>query len=177
MPEKALYKKEILLPLGSALLLSDGEKLKGLWLIGQKHFGGHFSNLSGIPAEETLPVFLKTETFLARYFAGEPVSPDGIPLAPDGTPFQKLVWKELLRIPYGETKSYGSLAREVAAALHRSSMSAQAVGSAVGRNPISILIPCHRVVGAGGNLTGYAGGLDKKEALLHLEGAWPRHSM
>ena len=171
MPKKTLYKKEISTPIGKTLLLSDGTALKGLWFTGQKHFGGRFSDLSKVSEKEDLPVFLKAEAFLSRYFAGEPVSPDGISLDPDGTPFQKLVWKELLRIPYGETKSYGSLARETAAALHRSSMSAQAVGSAVGRNPISILIPCHRVVGADGSLTGYAGGLDKKAFLLRLEGA------
>ena len=99
------------------------------------------------------------------------MSPDGISLDPDGTPFQRLVWEELRRIPYGTTTTYGALTKKIASALDRPSMSAQAVGSAVGRNPISILIPCHRVVGADGSLTGYAGGLDKKAFLLRLEGA------
>lgn len=171
MPKKTLYKKEISTPIGKTLLLSDGTALKGLWFTGQKHFGGRFSDLSKVPEKEDLPVFLKTEAFLSRYFAGEPVSPDGISLDPDGTPFQRLVWEELRRIPYGTTTTYGALAKKIASALDRPSMSAQAVGSAVGRNPISILIPCHRVVGADGSLTGYAGGLDKKAFLLRLEGA------
>ena len=171
MPKKTLYKKEISTPIGKTLLLSDGTALKGLWFTGQKHFGGRFSDLSKVSEKEDLPVFLKTEAFLSRYFAGEPVSPDGISLDPDGTPFQRLVWAELRRIPYGTTTTYGALTKKIASALDRPSMSAQAVGSAVGRNPISILIPCHRVVGADGSLTGYAGGLDKKAFLLRLEGA------
>ena len=93
------------------------------------------------------------------------------PVAPEGTDFQKLVWKLLLEIPFGETRTYGQIAREVARRMGRQKMSPQAIGGAVGRNPISIIIPCHRVVGSGGQLTGYAGGLDKKKWLLRHEGA------
>ncbi|MCD7755687.1 MAG: methylated-DNA--[protein]-cysteine S-methyltransferase [Firmicutes bacterium] len=104
--------------------------------------------------------------WLDAYFAGERPDPDSVPIQLVGTPFQNAVWALLRAIPYGETVTYGQLARQLGPA-----MSAQAVGQAVGRNPVSILVPCHRVIGAGGKLTGYAGGLDKKYALLRLEGA------
>ena len=105
-----------------------------------------------------------------RYFAGEKPSPLELPLAPAGTPFQRAVWEQLEQIPYGATTTYGAIAQTLARAMGRPSLSPQAVGSAVGRNPISIVIPCHRVVGADSSLTGYAGGLERKKWLLQHEG-------
>ena len=153
-------------PLGEILLSSDGEALTGLWFEGQKHFG------AGLPAhceEGSLPVFEETERWLAAYFGGK--DPGAAPrLAPRGTAFQKAVWELLLAIPYGKTVTYGQLAAMVSEQ-RGSASSARAVGGAVGRNPISLIIPCHRVVGADGQLTGYAGGIEKKRFLLALEGA------
>ena len=148
-------------PLGPVTLASDGEALIGLWFQGQAH-----GNCGLAPETEAreLPVFAETRRWLALYFAGE--RPDfAPPLSPRGTPFQRRVWEALRRIPYGGTVSYGALAKELGCA------SPRAVGQAVGRNPISLLIPCHRVLGAGGSPTGYAGGLRRKVALLRLEGA------
>lgn len=146
-------------PLGDITLAGEGENLLGSWFEGQTHFGGNCGEM--IPAE--LPVFDRAEAWLSRYFRGEAPSPAELPLAPDGSDFQKAVWRLLLHIPYGQTTTYGALAKQLGC------RSAQAVGSAVGRNPISIIIPCHRVLGANGSLTGYAGGLDKKIFLLELE--------
>lgn len=115
-------------------------------------------------------IFGRTKDWLERYFAGKRPSAMELPLAPPGSAFQKEVWKRLCEIPYGSVTTYGALAKEMAAFLGRSSMSAQAVGGAVGHNPISIIIPCHRVVGSDGSLTGYAGGIEKKRRLLLLEG-------
>lgn len=144
-------------PVGPLLLESDGEALTGIWM-------------NQLPGENTVcPVLVQTAQWLDRYFQGDP-APVQIPLAPHGTAFQTLVWEILLTIPYGVTRTYGDIAREMAVRLGKDRMSAQAVGGAVGRNPISILIPCHRVVGSHGQLTGYAGGLDKKEWLLRHEG-------
>ena len=112
----------------------------------------------------------KAKAWLDAYFAGNAPSPAALPLRPEGTEFRRLIWGLLLEIPYGKTVTYGALAKRAAEILGKPRMSAQAVGQAVGRNPISILIPCHRVVGAGGQLTGYAGGLARKEYLLRLEG-------
>ena len=144
-------------PLGDLTLASRGEALCGLWFHGQKYFA------AGLPAEREerdLPVFRETRRWLEAYFSCS--APDFLPpLAPEGTPFRRRVWEALLTIPYGETVTYGELAQRLGTA-------PRAVGSAVGRNPVSILIPCHRVVGSGG-LTGYAGGLERKRALLELE--------
>ena len=153
-------------PLGGITLASDGEALTGLWFDGQKHFG---AGLSGDAREQRLPVFEETERWLQLYFEGH--EPDFTPaLRPVGTPFQLEVWELLRQIPYGETVSYGALAARIAGHRGLARFSAQAVGGAVGRNPISLLIPCHRVLGADGSLTGYAGGVEKKAALLRLEG-------
>ncbi len=153
-------------PLGGITLASDGEALTGLWFDGQKHFG---AGLSGRAEEQALPIFEETERWLTLYFEGH--APDFTPaLRPVGTPFQLEVWELLRQIPYGSTVSYGDLAARIAQRRGRARFSAQAVGSAVGRNPISLLIPCHRVLGADGSLTGYAGGVEKKAALLRLEG-------
>ena len=151
-------------PVGELTLASDGTALTGLWLEGQKHFGGS-SGEALVPGGADLPVFQAARAWLDRYFAGEKPSPLELSLAPAGTPFQRAVWERLQAIPYGTVTTYGALARELGGA------SPRAVGSAVGRNPISIIIPCHRVVGADGGLTGYAGGLGRKLWLLRHEGA------
>lgn len=153
-------------PLGGITLASNGEALTGLWFDGQKHFA---AGLSENAEERSLPVFEETARWLALYFQG--LEPDFTPpLRPLGTPFQQEVWALLRQIPYGHTVRYGELAARIAERRGLARFSAQAVGGAVGRNPISILIPCHRVLGADGSLTGYAGGLEKKAALLRLEG-------
>ena len=147
-------------PLGGITLASDGKALSGLWFDGQKYFGSTL----GTQTEEcvNLPIFDKTCRWLDIYFSGR--NPDSTPsLSLHGTVFQRRVWEALLTIPYGQTVTYGELARRIRC------RSAQAVGGAVGRNPISIIVPCHRVVGASGALTGYAAGLDRKRALLELE--------
>lgn len=148
-------------PIGTLLLTSNEGALTGVWMD------------AAAPLDALLggdnPVLLRTRQWLDRYFRGEN-SPVDIPLAPAGTEFQRLIWKLLTAIPYGQTRTYGSIAREAAALLGKERMSAQAVGGAVGRNPISILIPCHRVVGADGQLVGYAGGLERKAWLLRREG-------
>ena len=154
-------------PLGRITLASDGQALTGLWFDGQKYFG---AGLGADPSHQDLPVFQEAKAWLDRYFAGQ--DPGALPpLNPSGTPFRKLVWELLCQIPYGHTVTYGQLAAQIDQRQGVASMSSQAVGGAVGHNPISILIPCHRVVGASGSLTGYAGGVEKKLALLRLEGA------
>ena len=155
-------------PLGRLTLAGEGGALTGLWLEGQKYFG------AGLPegaVEENLPVFREARRWLDRYFAGERPAIGELPLAPAGSAFRRLVWELLREIPYGEVATYGALGREAARRMGRESMSAQAVGGAVAHNPISIIIPCHRVVGADGSLTGYAGGVERKLWLLRHEGA------
>lgn len=153
-------------PLGDITLAGTGEVLTGLWFDGQKYFG---AALSEMRTDKTLPVLEQTKRWLDCYFSGR--EPDFMPpLAPRGTPFQQEVWAILRRIPYGRTVTYGAIAGQIAAGRGLSFMSARAVGGAVGRNPISILIPCHRVLGSAGSLTGYAGGTERKAALLRLEG-------
>ena len=153
--------------LGEMTLASDGEALTGLWFDGQKHFP---RGLEEAGKDDFQPVFDDTRRWLDIYFTGR--EPDFKPqLRPVGTAFQQWVWQTLLRIPYGETTTYGAIAKLLASETDSSSMSAQAVGNAVGRNPILIIIPCHRVIGADGNLTGYAGGIKRKQALLQLEKA------
>lgn len=152
-------------PLGEILLAADEEGLTGLWFRGQKYFA---AGLGENTETGSLPVFEETERWLDLYFQGR--QPDFLPaLHMQGTPFQKLIWELLLQIPYGETTTYGALAKRAAALLGRTSMSAQAAGGAVGHNKISLLIPCHRVVGRDHRLTGYAGGLERKKWLLELE--------
>ncbi len=155
-------------PLGELTLAADGHNLVGLWLQGQKYFMDTIK--SQAEAKPGLPVFAKTKDWLDAYFAG--ANPDAavLPLAPAGSDFRKAVWALLREIPYGQCRSYGEIARKMAARLHKESMSGQAVGGAVGHNPISIIIPCHRSVGSDGSLTGYAGGIEKKIKLLTLEG-------
>ena len=157
-------------PLGGITLASDGEALTGLWFDGQKHFA---ETLSRECEEKALPVFAAAERWLDMYFGGR--APDFTPpLRLRGTDFRRLVWELLLAIPYGQTVSYGEIAAEAARRTGAPRMSARAVGGAVGHNPIALIVPCHRVVGADGSLTGYAGGVDRKARLLALEGAAPR---
>ena len=151
-------------PVGMLTLSSDGAALTGLWLDGQKYFG---VGLSDTVKENDLPVFEQASAWLDAYFAKAPL-PALPPLAPQGSPFRQAVWRLLLEIPYGTVTTYGALARTLRG--QGISAAAQAVGGAVGHNPISILIPCHRVVGSDGSLTGYAGGVANKQFLLELEG-------
>ncbi|MDO5545137.1 MAG: methylated-DNA--[protein]-cysteine S-methyltransferase [Eubacteriales bacterium] len=145
-------------PVGTLYLTADAGGLTGIWMHPKK--------------TEDHPVLVQAKLWLDSYFSGNPVG-CSFPLNPHGTAFQQQVWDILLTIPYGQTTTYGAIAREMAVRMGKEKMSAQAVGQAVGANPIDILIPCHRVVGANGKLTGYAEGLDKKEWLLRHEG-WLR---
>ena len=146
-------------PLGQLRLCCDGAYLTAVTFAGQKHEENHIPKDA---AAGTHPVLEQTKAWLFLYFSGK--IPDSLPpMKPIGTPFQQRVWKQLLEIPYGETVTYSELSKKLGC------KSAQAVGGAVGRNPISILIPCHRVMGVGGKLTGYAGGVEKKAFLLGLE--------
>lgn len=155
-------------PLGKILLASDGENLVGLWLEGQKYFFKGFGD--HITIKDDLEIFVKTKKWLDMYFSKEKTQIKDLKLAPKGSNFRKNVWKILCDIPYGKTTTYGDIANKIAKIMNKDKMSAQAIGNAVGHNPISIIIPCHRVVGKDGNLTGYAGGIDKKIELLKLEG-------
>ncbi len=153
-------------PLGGILLAADEVGLTGLWFDGQKYFA---CDLPAERVERDTPALLEAKRWLDIYFTGR--EPEFIPpLHPIGSAFRRSVWELLLQIPYGQTAAYGEIAGRLAAKTGRR-MSAQAVGGAVGHNEISIIIPCHRVVGANGSLTGYAGGIDKKVKLLELEHA------
>lgn len=152
-------------PLGEMLLASEDGQLTGAWFAGQKYFG---RTLHGDEEEGEDEAIRMAKTWLDAYFRGE--QPRCLPkMHTEGSPLRETVTDIMLGIPYGETMTYGQIAREAAKRLGKASMSAQAVGGAVGHNPISVLIPCHRVVGADGSLTGYAGGLERKIALLKLE--------
>lgn len=152
-------------PIGNILLAADEIGLTGLWFEGQKYFALY---LDKEHEEKELPIFKQTKRWLDVYFSGK--EPDfSVPLHFTGTDFQNEVWEILYSIPYGTTMTYGEIAKQIAAKRGLKRMSAQAVGGAVGHNEISIIVPCHRVVGSNGSLTGYAGGLDKKIWLLTLE--------
>lgn len=154
------YNSEI----GNIIIVSDGENLTGLWFEGQKHFLNLFEE-----QKEELEIFTKTKKWLDIYFSGK--KPEfSIPVLFSGTEFRVKVWNILKEIPYGEVITYGDIAKRLAEEKGIKKMSAQAVGAAVGHNPISIIVPCHRVIGNNNNLTGYAGGLDKKKRLLEIEG-------
>ncbi|MFC2459924.1 MAG: methylated-DNA--[protein]-cysteine S-methyltransferase [Selenomonas noxia] len=159
-----LYTSNYASPLGGMTLVSDGTALVGLYFDRQKYAA---EGLDATHTQKNLPIFKEVRRWLDVYFSGR--KPDFTPpIAPAGTAFQQSVWEILRTIPYGETTTYGAIARRIEQNTG-CRMSAQAVGGAVGRNPISILIPCHRVVGTNGSLTGYAGGIDKKAYLLRIE--------
>lgn len=158
-------------PVGLLTIAGNETHLSGLWIQGQKYFGDSLPEPMTQAVSSALPQSLTAASdWLNRYFSGEKPLPCELPLAPVGSEFRQCVWKILCEIPYGEVTTYGQIAREAARRLGRPSMSGQAVGNAVGHNPISIIIPCHRVVGANGSLTGYAGGISKKIQLLTHEG-------
>lgn len=162
------YKTTYNSPLGKMTLVSDGKNLSGLWIDGQKYFE---STLYGRAEEkDDLEIFRQTKEWLERYFQGARPEITELALAPAGGAFRQAVWKILREIPYGQVISYGAIANQIAKERGVAKMSAQAVGQAVGHNPISVIIPCHRVVGANGNLTGYAGGIHLKIKLLTHEG-------
>lgn len=155
-------------PVGILTLASDGEGLCGLWIEGQKYHG---ASIPESPVENPAdPVLIAAGEWLDSYFAGDRPRLAGLKLTPRGSGFRQAVWRCLEEIPYGGTTTYGEIAAKVAAELGRDHMASLAVGGAVGHNPVSIIIPCHRVVGADGSLTGYAGGISRKVWLLEHEG-------
>ena len=155
-------------PLGLITLASDGHNLIGLWIENQLNFEKTI-DVNPI-VDDNLPIFIQTKAWLDRYFAGEPMVIDDLPLLMHGSVFRERVWQILRKIPYGKLVTYGDIAKEMATSAGLEKMSSQAVGGAVGHNPNSIIVPCHRVVGTDGKLPGYAGGLDLKIKLLELEG-------
>lgn len=155
--------------LGDIFLASNEENIIGLWIGNQKYISK--TKPKDIVIRDDIPVLKDGVSWLDSYFAGEKPDPFNLSLAPMGSEFRQLVWKILLEIPYGKTTTYGAIAKETAKRLNRERMSAQAVGGAIAHNPISIIIPCHRVIGADGSLTGYAGGVSVKEFLLTHEKA------
>lgn len=152
--------RQVLTPLGVLTVACSAQGLSGIWFEGQKHHPGPLQ----ADVDEIDPLLQEAADQLQAYFAGKRKAFD-LPLALEGTTFQQAVWADLLKIPFGQTISYGELAERV-----RAPSAVRAVGAAVGHNPVSIIVPCHRVIGRDGDLTGYAGGLDRKTALLHLEG-------
>lgn len=157
-------------PIGLITLACDSDRknLVGLWMEGQKYHGDTIPE--AMTEQNDLPIFMAARQWLDRYFAGEKPAIDELPLAPIGGEFRQGVWRILCEIPYGEVITYGDIAKKMAVNMGKNSMSSQAVGGAVGHNPISIIIPCHRVVGSNGSLTGYSGGVKSKTMLLELEG-------
>ena len=162
------YKTYYNSPIGKLLLASNETHIIGLWIEGQKYFSAN------LPEETILndkkEVLIKAKKWLDEYFNLKKPDIKQLPIAPIGSEFRQKVWKILCEIPYGEVLTYGQIAKKIEKITGKVSMSAQAIGGAVGHNPISIIIPCHRVIGRNGNLTGYAGGLDKKKRLLEIEG-------
>lgn len=158
------YITEYSSPIGKMLLSGEEDSLTGLWLENQKYFS---STLSNEYEERMLPVFERAIEWIDCYFNGGRPNAD-FPLKPKGSEFRQAVWKKLMEIPYGETTTYGRISKELEAQTGKR-VSAQAVGGAIAHNPILIVVPCHRVIGSDGSLTGYAGGIDKKQYLLELE--------
>lgn len=154
-------------PLGKITIACCDDKLIGLWIEGQKYFLSKYKN--DIVENNDIEILIKTKKWLDKYFKGLNPNPKDLEINPKGSEFQIQVWNILSKIPYGKTITYNDIAKEIANSKGIEKMSAQAVGGAVGHNPLTIIIPCHRVVGSKGNLTGYAGGLDKKIYLLELE--------
>ena len=167
------YKTYYESPVGQLMMASDGENLVGLWIEGQKYFGDTIDE--EMTEKDILPVFSVVKDWIDKYFSGEKMDIFDLPLAPIGGEFRQAVWKILCEIPHGAVITYGEIAKKMAMRLNKSNMSAQAIGGAVGHNPISIIIPCHRVVGSNGSLTGYAGGISTKVKLLELEGTDMSH--
>jgi methylated-DNA-[protein]-cysteine S-methyltransferase len=155
-------------PLGTITLACYEDSLIGLWIEGQKYHGATLPTTT--IENNDRPVFNTAKKWLDRYFAGEKPDIAELSLAPIGGEFRQLVWQILCEIPSGKIITYGDIAKKIAVKMGQSRMSSQAIGGAVGHNPIAIIIPCHRVVGAKGNLTGFAGGLQRKVTLLELEG-------
>lgn len=150
-------------PLGIIILACNNENLTGLWFSGQKHF----PDVSKAIKKETC-IHKKVKLWLDKYFKGTNPQINNIKLAPHGTEFQQKIWEILTKIPYGKTTTYGDIAKQYSIKTGKKT-SPRAVGTAIGKNPISIIIPCHRVIGKNGSLTGYAGGIDRKTQLLKLE--------
>ena len=160
------YIYHYLSPLGKITMSSGGEAITGLWFEGQKYYGSTIKNAK--IEEKKLYVFESAEKWLDIYFGGR--EPGFIPLLQmEATPFRRLIWEILLTVPYGKTVTYKELAEKAAVKMGLLRMSPQAVGGAVGHNPIAIIVPCHRVIGSDGSLTGYAGGIERKKKLLQLE--------
>lgn len=155
-------------PFGKILLAAKENALVGLWFEGQKYYLSSFRE--EMVENPKNPALLQAVSWLEDYFAKKQPPTDRLPLSPIGSPFRQTVWQILLEIPYGSTTTYAEVARKAAAKMGLPHMSAQATGGAVAHNPISVIIPCHRVVGSNGSLTGYAGGMEKKLLLLHHEG-------
>ncbi len=153
-------------PYGRYVMAAEDGALTGLWLEGQKYFPSDLPE----PSDGESEIFTRTRRWLDAYFAGQQPEVSALPIAPKGSDFAQSVWRLLLEIPYGQTVTYGQLAKRLAEQRGLAQLSAQAVGGAVGHNPISVIIPCHRVLGAKNQLTGYAGGLEVKTFLLKLEG-------
>jgi methylated-DNA-[protein]-cysteine S-methyltransferase len=162
------YKSTYPSPVGMITLACDENSLVGLWIEGQKYHGDTIFDMT---ENNDLPILDTTKRWMDRYFSGKKPEISELQLSPVGSEFRQRVWDILCKIPYGEVITYGDIAKKMAAKMNKGSMSSQAVGGAVGHNPISIIIPCHRVVGSGGSLTGYAGGIHVKVKLLELEGA------
>lgn len=161
-----MLQKQLTTPLGPVTVMSDGLSLMGLWFTDQKYYGSTLPKLTVISDR---PIFTRVQMWLDAYFAGDQPAID-FPVRPQGTPFRQAVWQQLREIPYGTVLTYGQLATQLSGQLGHF-VGGQAIGGAVGHNPISLVIPCHRVVASDGALTGYAGGLDRKRALLQLEGS------
>lgn len=167
MAVTSIYTHNYQSPLGEIVIASDDTAITGLWLVGQRHFD---IEVEGCITDKDLPIFDEVSRWLDIYFTGN--NPGEIPaVRMNGTPFQLEVWQILQAVPYGKLITYREIAELIAKKRGITKMSARAVGNAVGRNPISILVPCHRVVGSDGKMTGYAGGIERKVKLLKLENA------
>ncbi len=153
--------------IGELTLACHNNSIIGLWIKNQKYYPNSLAENSILKDE--LPLFYDVKNWLDSYFSGQNPNILNLPLAPVGSDFSKEVWRIIKKIPYGETLSYGEIAKEISLKNNNKNVSAQAVGGAVGRNPISIIIPCHRVLGSNGSLSGYAGGIEKKIKLLQIE--------
>ena len=163
-----LYKSKYMSDVGELLIVTNEKSLVGLWIENQKYFPSEFKK--EVVFNDDIEIMKETKKWLDLYFSGKKTDISSLSLNPYGNEFRQRVWKILCEIPYGKTTTYGEIAKKVAKQMNKKSMSAQAVGNAVGHNPISIIIPCHRVIGKDGSLTGYAGGIENKIKLLELEG-------